>query len=295
MNWDINGKYCMVTGASSGIGREIAAGLAAKGAHVAMVCRDKVRGMSAMQEIVGSTGNNNVEVMLADLSSQRQIRELARDYQTAHPALHVLVNNAGVIMDNRVLTQDGLEMTFAVNYLAYFMLTNLLAGLLKSSVPARIVNLTSAVHRTVSLDFNNLQGEKHYNRDLAYAQSKLADAVFSHELGRRLEGTGVTVNCVCPGAVSSRLWENSSKIVNEVFKSLMKGPQEGARLPLYLASSPELEGLTCRYFQTGQHLKLARVNIKGTMTRSSAETYDKEVAVKLWEISEKLTGLNNTM
>jgi NAD(P)-dependent dehydrogenase (short-subunit alcohol dehydrogenase family) len=295
MSWEIEGKYCMVTGASSGIGREIAAGLAAMGARVTMVCRDKARGKTAREEVVNATGNNNVEVLLADLSSQRQIRELALNYRSTHPALHVLVNNAGVIMDNRVLTEDGVEMTFAVNYMAYFMLTELLAGLLKSSAPARIVNLTSAVHRTVSLDFNNLLGEKHYNRDLAYAQSKLADAVFSHELGRRLEGTGVTVNCVCPGAVSSRLWENSSKIVNGVFKSLMKGPQEGARLPLYLASSAELDGLTCRYFQTGQHLKLARVNTKGTMTRSSAETYDKEVAAKLWEMSQKLTGLNDTL
>jgi NAD(P)-dependent dehydrogenase (short-subunit alcohol dehydrogenase family) len=290
MSWEISGKYCMVTGASSGIGREIAAGLAAGGAHVAMVCRDKARGTAAMQEIISATGNRGVEVLLADLSSQRQIRELARSYQSGHPALHVLVNNAGVIMDNRALTEDGIEMTFAVNYLAYFLLTNLLLDLLKKSAPARIVNLTSMVHRTVSLDFHNLQGEKHYNRDLAYAQSKLADAVFSHDLGRRLEGTGVSVNCVCPGAVSSRLWENSSRIVNGIFKSFMKGPREGAKLPVYLASAAELEGLTCRYFQTGQHLRLGRVNTKGTMTRSSAETYDEEVAGKLWTISEKLTG-----
>jgi len=295
VNWDIRGKLCMVTGASSGIGREIAAGLAAKGAQVVMVCRDRLRGKAAMEEIAGCTGNNNVELLLADLSSQRQIRDLAYNYQSGHTALHVLVNNAGVIVDNRELTEDGIEKTFAVNYLAYFMLANLLADLLKRSAPARVVNLTSMVHRTVSLDFNNLQGEKRYNRDLAYAQSKLADAVFSHELGRRLEGTGVTVNCVCPGAVSSRLWENSNRIVNGIFKSFMKGPQEGARLPVYLASAGELEGLTCRYFQTGQHLKPARVNTKGTMTRSSAETYNSEVAARLWEHSKKLTGLHYTV
>lgn len=285
----------MVTGASSGIGKEIAAGLAAKGAYVTIVCRDRLRGRVAMEEIVRATGNGKVEVLLADLSSQQQVRELVRDYQTGHSALHVLVNNAGVIMDRRVLTEDGLEMTFAVNYLAYFMLANLLAGLMKSSSPARIVNLTSAAHRSVKLDFENLQGEKRYNRDQAYAQSKLADIVFSHELGRRLEGSGVTVNCVCPGAVSSNIWKNSSKIVDGIFQSFMKGPEQGAKLPIYLASSPELEGFTCRYFQTGQHLKLSKVNTKGAMKGSSPETYDQNIAVKLWEVSKKLTGLYDTV
>lgn len=293
LSWDISGKSCIVTGASSGIGREIAAGLAAKGAHVVMVCRDPDRGKKAMDEIRLASGNSNLELLLADLSSRQQIKDLVRDYRTGHSSLHVLVNNAGVIMDDRVLTADGIEMTFAVNYLAYFMLANLLVDMLKASAPARVVNLTSMVHRTVSLDFNNLQGEKRYNRDLSYAQSKLADIVFSHELGRRLEGTGVTVNSVCPGAVSSRLWENSSRIVNGIFKSFMKGPQEGAKLPVYLVSAPELNGLTCRYFQTGQHLKTARVNTKGTMTRSSGETYNHDVADRLWKMSERLTGISN--
>lgn len=291
MSWDISGKFCIVTGASSGIGKAIAHGLAAAGAHVTIVCRNAVRGREARDEIRRETGNEMVELMLADLSSQQQTRDLARHYREGHSALHLLVNNAGVIMEERVLTADGIETTFAVNYLAYFMLSNLLLDSLKRSAPSRIVNLTSAVHRTVRLDFANLQGEKRYNRDLAYAQSKLADAVFSHELGRRLEGTGVTVNCVCPGAVSSHLWEKSSRLVHGFFNALMKDPQEGARVPLYVATSQDLDGITCCYFQTGQHLKLSRVRTKSTMTRSSAETYDREVAARLWEASEKLTGV----
>ena len=291
MSWDISGKYCIVTGASSGIGKAIAHGLASGGANVTIVCRNAVRGREARDEIVKATGNESVEVMLADLSSQQQTKDLAHSYRDTHPALHLLVNNAGVIMEQRVLTADGIEMTFAVNYLACYMLSNLLVDLLKSSAPSRIVNLTSAVHRTVRLDFANLQGEKRYNRDQAYAQSKLADAVFSHELGRRLDGTGVTVNCVCPGAVSSHLWEKSSRLVHGFFKALMKGPQEGARVPLYVATSQDLDGMTCCYFQTGQHLKFSRVRTKSTMTRSSAETYNREVAARLWEASEKLTGV----
>jgi NAD(P)-dependent dehydrogenase (short-subunit alcohol dehydrogenase family) len=294
MSWDIKGKYCMVTGASSGIGKEIAFGLAAQGARVFMVCRNAERANQVREDIVRSTGNGDVECLLADLSSQQQVRDLVSNFHSGHDRLHVLVNNAGVIMDSRVMTVDGIEMTFAVNYLAYFMMANLLADLLKAGAPARIINLTSAVHRTVSLDFDNLQGEKKYNRDSAYAQSKLADIVFSYELGRRLEGTDVTVNCVCPGAVSSRLWENSSRLVNGFFKLLMKGPGEGARLPLYLACSQDVEGQSCSYFQTGQHLKMSKVNTGKKAARSSAETYRQEVADRLWEVSERLTGIKHS-
>jgi len=292
VRWDIKDKYCMVTGGSSGIGQYIAAGLAAQGAHVAIVCRDSARGVDAVNRIVRDTGNGRVELLLADLSSQQQLKNVAHEYRQRFPALHVLVNNAGVIVNDRVLTEDGIEMTFAVNYLASFMLTNLLMDMLRASAPARIVNLTSAMHRTVRLDFNNLQGERRYSRDLSYAQSKLADAVFTRELACRLEGSGVSVNCVCPGAVSSRIWDNSSRMVSTIFRLLMKGPQEGSVLPFYVASSEEVEGLTGCYFQTGQHLKMSRVKTKGAITRSSPETYDRAVAAKLWEISERLTGVH---
>jgi retinol dehydrogenase 14 len=285
------GKYCLVTGANAGIGKEISVGLATMGAHVIMVCRNAERGNAALAEIKERSGNSNITLLVADLASQKQIRQLVVDYMSRFKQLHVLVNNAGIVMDKRVLTEDGIEMTFAVNYIAYFLLTNLCIPLLKSSVPARVVNLVSQAHRTARLDMDNLQGEKRYNRDTAYAQSKLADIIFTYELARKLNGTGVTVNCVCPGAVYSNLWNNSSKVINGFFRLFMKGPEEGAQLPLYLACSQEVEGITCKYYQTGQHLKVQHVNPKSCMRRSSTNTYSHSIARKLWETSEQLTGL----
>lgn len=292
MDWDIQGKHCMVTGASSGIGREIALGLAKSGARVVMVCRDPLRGGSAREYVRNGSGNQAVELMLADLSSQEQIRELASTYRSNYGSLHILVNNASVIKDKRELSADGIEMTFAVNYLAYFMLTNLLFEALKLGAPARVVNITSAVHRAVSLDFDNLQGEKKYSRDRVYAQSKLADIIFTSELARRLEGMGVTANSVCPGAVSSNLWTHSSKAVDLLFKIIMKGPGQGAVLPLYVATSQDLCGITGKYFQTGQHLRWSAVKTGDTSCKPSAQACDKGIAKKLWRLSESLTGIS---
>jgi retinol dehydrogenase 14 len=288
---NMNGKYCLVTGANAGIGKEICLGLARLGAHVIMVCRNAERGSAAMTEIREKSGNCTVDMIVADLASQKQVRRLAADYASSYGQLHVLVNNAGVVMDRRVLTEDGIEATFAVNYLAYFLLTNLLIPVMKCSAPGRVVNIASQAHRTARLDFENLQGQKSYNRDNSYAQSKLADIIFTYELARRLDGTGITVNCVCPGAVYSTLWEDSSRAVNAFFKLFMKRPEEGAKLPLYLACSPDVEGITCKYFQTGQHLKFQRVNPRGAVKWSSAETYSHSVARRLWQVSEDMTGL----
>ena len=293
MDSDLKGKCCVVTGASSGIGREIALGLAKLGARVIMVSRDPLRGKAALEYVIGNSGNRAVELMLADLSSQDKIRELATDYRSRHDRLHVLVNSAGIIMGKRELSVDGIEMTFAVNYIAYFMLTNLLLELLKQGAPARVVNLTSSVHRTTRLDFDNLQGEKRYSRDRAYAQSKLADIIFTGELARRLEGTGVTANSVCPGAVSSNIWAPSSKVIATFFRLLMKGPAQGAVLPLYVAASGDIEGATGQYFQTGQHLKGAAVKTGGTICQPSARACDMETARKLWRISESLTRISS--
>jgi NAD(P)-dependent dehydrogenase (short-subunit alcohol dehydrogenase family) len=291
MTSEMKGKYCLITGASSGIGKEIALGLAEKGASVVLVCRDRARGKAAQDYIREKSGNDLVDLFIADLSSQQQIRNLAKEYEGAYPKLHILVNNAGTGQDKRVLTADGVEMTFAVNYLAYFLLTNLLSGILKRSAPSRIVNIVSQIHRVLRLDLDNLQGEKIFSRDISYAQSKLADILFTYELARRLEGTGVTANCVCPGAVATQLWKTSSKFLDAVFKVCMKGPVEGAGLPLYLCTSTELEGVSCKYFQTRQHLKFSNVSVRNTMKESSRETYDLELARQLWEVSEKLTGL----
>jgi len=290
---DMRGRICMVTGASSGIGRETALGLAYLGAHVIIVCRDAGRGQAALEEIRRKSGNDSLELLLADLSSRAQIRKLAEEYKKKHNNLHVLVNNAGVIMEKRYLTEDGLEMTFAVNYLACFLLTNLLLDVIKASAPARIINMTSMLHRAAQLDFDNLQGERSYNRDVSYAQSKLADIIFTYELARRLEGSGVTVNCVCPGGVASHIWERSSKLIHGFFKLFIKGPEEGAKIPIYLASSDEVEDVSCSYFQTGQHLKFSKVKVRGAACKSSAQTYDRDVAARLWEISEKLTGISS--
>jgi NAD(P)-dependent dehydrogenase (short-subunit alcohol dehydrogenase family) len=291
MGLDIAGRYCMVTGASSGIGREISLGLAKLGARVIMVSRDVPRGKAALEYVHKGSGNLSVELMLADLSSQAQVRALAGALRSKTGELHLLVNNAGIIMGKRELSVDGIEMTFAVNYLAYFMLTNLVVDLLKQGAPARVVNLTSSVHRSARLDFDNLQGEKRYNRDGAYAQSKLADIIFTGELARRLKGTGVTANSVCPGAVSSNIWTSSSKVIATFFRLLMKGPEMGAVLPLYVAASGEVAGVTGKYFQTGQHLKGVAVKTGGTACQPSAQACDMETARKLWQVSESLTGI----
>jgi NAD(P)-dependent dehydrogenase (short-subunit alcohol dehydrogenase family) len=193
------------------------------------------------------------------------------------------------------LTVDGMETTFAVNYLSYFLLTNLLVDLLKRSAPSRVINTASQIHRAVNLDFDNLKGEKFFNRDFSYAQSKLADILFTYELARRLEGTGVTANCVCPGAVATGLWRTSSKFLDNIMKIFMKGPAEGACIPIYLASSPEMNGISSRYYQTNQHLKFSQVNVKNAQAKSSKETYGLETAGRLWEVSKKLTGLEETV
>jgi len=287
----LKNRYCMVTGASSGIGREIALGLARREARVFLVCRDSGRGRSAQEYIRQQSGNNDVHLLLADLSVQNQIRILAMDFMQQHGVLHLLVNNAGVIMGKRVLTEDGIEMTFAVDYLSYFLLTNLLLGALRAGAPSKIVNMTTSLHRLAKLDFDNLQGEKSFGRQSAYARSKLAVVFFTYELARRLEGSGITVNCVCPGACSSAIWSHSSRTINAFFHALMKGSEEGAALPLHLACSSEIEGLTGCYFETRQHLRISRVNVKGTESKSSRATYDRKTAARLWEISERLTGL----
>ena len=281
----------MVTGASSGIGREIALGLARRNATLFLVCRDPGRGRSAQEYIRQQSGNSDVHLLLADLSVQKQVRTLAQDFLQQHGVLHLLVNDAGVIMGKRVLTEDGIEMTFAVDYLSYFLLTNLLLDALRAGAPSKIVNMTTSLHRMAKLDFDNLQGEKSFGRDSAYGRSKLAVVLFTYELARRLEGSGITVNCVCPGACSSAIWSHSSRTMDAFFHALMKGPEQGAVLPLHLACSSGVDGLTGRYFETKQHLKITRVNVKGTDSKSSAVTYNRETAARLWKISEQLTGL----
>ena len=273
-------KICLITGATSGIGRATAMGLANMGASVVMVGRDRGRGEDALAEIKEKSGNASVDLMLADLSSQEEIRRLADEFKEAYPRLNVLINNAGVIRSERITTQDGLETTFAVNHLAYSLLTKLLLDVLKASAPSRIVNVASGDHSNGTIDFDNLQGEKEYKGPKAYSQSKLATVLFTYELARRLEGTGVTANCLHPGVVGTNLGSGVSGVFGFMVRALtplMKSPEKGAETSVYLASSPEVEGLSGRYF------------VKKAEARSSDVSHDERIARRLWKVSADLT------
>src|SRR5438270_12470461 len=248
----MQGKICMVTGANSGIGKATALALAQMGATVVMVCRNRARGEQARSEITTKSRNNAVDLLQADLSSQQSIRQLVETFQHHYTHLHVLINNAGVAFPGRRETVDGLEMTFAVNFLAPFLLTNLLLDMLKASAPARIVNVSSNSHEAGYIQMDNLQSKNPYRSMRVYGQSKLALVLFTYELARRLEGTGVTVNSLHPGFVATQFGQ---RYVGPAFRLLVKligsfgtSPQEGAKTSIYLASSPEVECDTGQYF-----------------------------------------------
>ncbi|MFX1585954.1 MAG: SDR family oxidoreductase [Promethearchaeota archaeon] len=276
----MEGKICMITGANSGIGKATALGLAEMDARIVMVCRNKERGESAQQEIIEETGNKSVDLLICDLSSQEQIRKLVSEFKQKYQNLHVLINNAGIVLSKRMLSVDGIEMNFAVNYLAPFLLSNLLIDVLKMSAPSRIINVSSGVHKTASMDFDDLQGEnKKYGAFKNYGVSKLALTLFTYELSRRLEGTRVTVNAVHPGVVRSNLGRDQSAFSRGFQKTFFKSPRKGAATSIYLASSPDVEGITGKYF------------IKKQPKKSSNESYNEEYAKRLWEISAEMTNL----
>jgi NAD(P)-dependent dehydrogenase (short-subunit alcohol dehydrogenase family) len=275
----MNGKTCLVTGANSGIGKVTALELARRGAHVVMVCRDRARGEAALAEIKQASGNERVELMLCDLSSQADIRRFADEFKATHNRLDVLINNAGLYLRKRDTTVAGIEMTFAVNHLAYFLLTNLLLDRLKRSAPARIVNVSSDAHKHGHIHFDDLQGEKSYSGVKAYCHSKLANVLFTRELARRLAGTRVTVNCLHPGAVATSIFRALPKPIEAIIKLLTISPEKGAQTSVYLASSPDVEGVSGKYF------------VRSAEARASAEAQDDEVAARLWAESARLTGL----
>src|SRR6266704_3070321 len=285
VNSSMQGKICMVTGANSGIGKATALELAQMGATVVMVCRDRARGEEARSEITTKSRNNAVDLLLADLSSQQSIRQLVENFQQHYTHLHVLINNAGAgaAFTGRRETVDGLEMTFAVNYLAPFLLTNLLLDVLKASAPARIVNVSSASHKSGYIQMDDLQGEKHSRSMRAYGQSKLAVVLFTYELARRLQGTGVTANCLDPGFVGTHIGQSdvgpAVRLLVKLIGSFGASPQEGAKTSIYLASSPEVEGVTGKYF------------VKSIPKRSAAISYDESLQRQLWEQSAKLVNL----
>ncbi len=278
----MTGKTVLVTGATSGIGEATARGLADMGAHVLLVARDERRGAATRDEIARSASGAGVELLIAELSSQAQVRRLGREVHTRVERLDVLVNNAGAIFDRRRLTEDGLEMTFALNHLGYFLLTDLLLAKLVASAPSRIVNVASAASLRATIDFDDLEGERDYSAWRAYGQSKLANVMFTYELARRLRATGVTANCVHPGTVHTNFGNTGSRLLRlgqNAVNLWRKSPAEGADTVIWLASSPEVEGVTGRYFADRREQP------------TSLESYDETEQRRLWTVSEKLTGL----
>ena len=277
-------KVCIVTGANVGIGRVTALELAKTGASVVMVCRNRDKGESAASEIRRASGNQSVQLLVGDLSSQDEIRDIAGEFREKFGALHVLVNNAGGLIPTRQVTPDGVEKTFATNHLGYFLFTNLLLDLLKKSAPARIVNVSSDMHRVARLDFGNLQGERNYAQFQAYALSKLANLLFTYELARRLDGTRVTVNALHPGAIKSNFYNNSGSLLSfssTLFGWALRSPEKGAETVVYLATSPDVSSITGRYFKDKK------------MIASSKTSMDVAAQARLWELSERMVGLKN--
>lgn len=281
---DLTGKICLVTGASHGIGFYVARGLASMGAFVVLVSHHRERGENARQRINTFTGKNSTEFKLVDLSSQEEIRKFAQDFKERYDKLDVLVNNAGGFFLRREETVDGIEMTFALNHLNYFMTTLLLMEPLLSAGSARIVNVSSGSHRGEKMRFDNLQFENGYNAMAAYGQSKLSNLLFTYELSRRLENTNVTVNALHPGFVNSHFAKQNGPVVralmNIVHFLFAKSSEEGAETPIYLASSPQVGSVTGKYF------------IDKEPVRSSEESYDREAQKRLWKISENLCNLD---
>ncbi len=278
----MQGRVCIVTGASAGIGQATALGLARMGATVVLVCRNRERAEVARSLIRATTGNDAVDFVLADLSSQAEIHQLARDLLARYPQIQVLVNNAGVINRKRETTVDGIETVFAVNHLAYFLLTHLLLERLTISGSARIVNVASDAHRWGNLDFDDLQNARKYRPFPVYGQSKLCNILFTRELARRVAGTGVMANCLHPGGVATSLgWHNGwwAVLIAKSLRPFFRTPEQGADTAIYLATSPEVEAVNGKYFYNRREIQ------------PSPAAQDDAAAKQLWRISAELTGV----
>jgi len=279
----LNGQVCIVTGATSGVGKATALELARRGATVGIVARDPERARLVADEIARAGGGRRADVFLADLGAQREVRRAANEILARCPRIDVLVNNAGVVHLKRTTTVDGIEATFAVNHLAYFLLTRLLLDRLRESAPARIVNVASEAHKFVrGIQFDDIGFQRSYRAMRVYGHSKLANLLFSQELARRLEKTGVTVNSVHPGAVASSLGKNNGRVAQVLIGLLVpffRTPEQGAATSIHVATAPERTGVTGRYFKNCRE------------ARPAAAASDAAAARRLWELSDGLTGL----
>ena len=283
----MDGRICLVTGGTSGIGLYTALEIAKMGATIVIVGRSTVKCESAVRRIQQESGNGCVEYLLADLSSQAQIRAIASKFTTQHDHLDVLINNAGGVSLRRKLSADGIEMTFATNHMAYFLLTLLLLDALKSSPSARVINVSSGSHYGERLDFDDLQLKRFYNPVHAYGRSKLANVLFTYELARRLAGSHITANALTPGLVATDIWKKVNRLLTPLIFPVIQRvgltPLQGAQTSIYLATSPEVEGVTGKYF----------VDKKPVQT--SPASYDVEAARQLWKVSLDLVGLQDLL
>ncbi|WP_437780798.1 SDR family oxidoreductase [Sorangium sp. So ce1097] len=273
----MRGKICIVTGGNTGIGKETARGLAQRGAAVVLACRDTEKGEAAREDIARTTGNEDVRVMALDLASKASIRSFGESFRAARERLDVLVNNAGVWQRSRSTTRDGLEATFGVNHVGTWLLTQELLPLLKQSAPSRIVILSSKLHYSGTMDWEDLQFERRkYSSMTAYKQSKLANVLFTRALSRRLAGTGVTVNAVHPGVVATELTRDYPKLFMKLSQLFLLTPEQGAACSLHVATAPELDGVTGEYFE------------KSRIKPAAAAALDEAAQERLWELTEAL-------
>ncbi len=273
------GKIVMITGANSGIGKETAKVLAEKGATIILICRNKERGEATLKELKEKTKSNKFELYLADLADPNAIQRVVAQFREKYDKLDVLINNAGVVLSKRIVTPLGYEKTFAVNYLGHFLLTNLLLDLLIESAPSRIINVSSGVHTSANLNFDDINLSSGFRSLRAYANSKLANLLFTYELARRLEGTGVTVNALHPGFVRSNFGRRGRKwyvrILFDIARIFAISVEKGAKTSIYLASSPEVKDVTGKYYYKSKPVK------------SSKASYDREAQKKLWQLSKE--------
>lgn len=283
MTWTVDRKKVLITGGSDGIGKVTALEMAKLGAHVIIIGRNPQKTEQTVREIREQSDNPRVDFLIADLSEQEQVRRAAAEYRHRYDQLHVLINNAGAFFAKRELTSEGFEKTFALNHLAYFLFTHLLLDLLTKNAPARIINVSSAAHFGGKINFDDLNAEKSYSGWGAYSNSKLMNVLFTYELARRLQGSGVTVNCLHPGFVATQFGKNNGGLIGLGLSLVQRvgaiSPQQGAETTLYLATSPEVEGITGRYFDQKKAVESSKIS------------QDEETARRLWEISLELTGL----